>query len=65
MIKVSVPESSGISSIVYYGNVDTVITHKSKYSALITGVNTDQFVGKGVTVASSNPEIGEGDPSLR
>ena len=65
MIKVPVPESSGISSIVYYGNVDTVIIHKNSYSALITGVSTDQFVGDGVTVASSNPEIGDGDPSLR
>lgn len=65
MIKVPVPESSGIASIVYYGNVDTVITHKNKYQQYITGVETDQFIAEGVVVSQYLPEIGDGDASLR
>lgn len=66
MIKVPVPESSGISSIVYYGNVDTVITHKSKYAPLVSvEADTNQFTStdiKAVKVAYS--DIGDGDSSL-
>lgn len=66
MIKVPVPESSGIASIVYYGNVDTAITHKNKYSPLVTiDTITNQFSSNNIkTVKAAYSAIGDGDSSL-
>lgn len=66
MIKVPTPESSGIASIVYYGNVDTAITHKYKYSPLVTiDTITNQFNSNNIkSVKAAYSTIGNGDSSL-
>lgn len=67
MIKIPVPENSGIASIVYYGNVDTVVTSKDKYSTLVTlDTTTSQFTSNNIkTINAANSGIGDGDSSLK
>lgn len=64
MVRIPVPENSGISSIIYYGNVDTVITHKDKYMHFVSDSLTDQFTADVVPLSNLLP-VGDGDYSLR
>lgn len=64
MVKIPVSENSGIGSVTYYGNVDTVITHKDKYNHFVSDSLADQFTADVVPISNLFP-IGEGDASLR
>ena len=66
MIKIPVPENSGIASMIYYGNVDTVITHKKKYPIYVTTDDTDQFMSGDIKkVNEVYNGIGDTDTSLK
>lgn len=66
MIKIPVSESSGIPSVIYYGNVDTVITHKNKYTTYVSVDDiSDQFISKDIKPITESLAIGDTDLSLR
>lgn len=65
MVKIPTQVGSGISSITYYGNIDTIITHKNKYSSIVTDSSDDQFLAEGVPIGQLLTSVGDGDLSLK
>lgn len=57
MIKIPVPQNSGIQSIIYYGNVDTAITHAEKYQPILGADKTNLFSSKPFTMSSVPSDV--------